>query len=67
MNNTAIYAPPKLSRIDVTPEWARLLSRLQQLKAEGSLVVVDLEAMTLAVVGRNEHLAPKPKVGVQSP
>jgi hypothetical protein len=61
--------PPTLYPImvSVSPEWARMLTRLQQLEKQGVRVLIDLEAMTLQVVGRQEHLAPKAESVLNSP
>ena len=67
MTSVTAYAPPKITRLEVSPEWARLLTRLQQLRSQGgAVVVIDLSAMTLCVVGRIEHIAPKSEMVVQS-
>ena len=48
--------------ITVTPDWAALLSRLQQAKGQpgAGLVLIDLDAMTLWVLGPLETL-PRPR------
>lgn len=51
------YRPlPSQVALSVDPEWARLLTRLQQLKASGASVIIDLEKMTIRVCGKSERL-----------
>ncbi len=53
MNSVA----PPLVIVSIAPRWARLLSRLQQLEKSSAVVVIDMQSLTLSVLGKPEQLA----------
>lgn len=53
----SVYQPQAEALLRMSTEWARLLTRLQQLQSSGAVVVIDLKTMTLRVCGKSEKLS----------